>query len=144
VFAQHGKKLRVNQHNGLRRFLDETMKTKCRVFIVALLTLMWGNAYAQVDCRGTVESLSMQLDSLGTVTLSISGGPRYTYVCNIDPTVTRNGVSPTVCKTMYATLMAAKLAAKKVTMRFYDYTSCSSVPAWANAGALGWTVLLED
>lgn len=121
------------------------MKTNCRAFILVLLTLMWSNAYAQVDCMGTVNSLSMQFNNVGTVTLSLSGGPSYTYVCNIDPAAPMiNGVSPTVCKTMYATLMATKLAAKKVTIRFYDYISCSAVPAWANAGAMGWTVLLQD
>lgn len=100
-------------------------------------------ASAVVDCAGEVSSLSLQLNNVGTVTLSLAGGPAYTYLCDIDGPG-RNGVSPQVCRTMYATLLTAKATNKKVTIRFYDHNACSAVPAWANSGALGWTVLLTE
>ncbi len=95
-----------------------------------------------VDCTGKVDSLSLQLNRNGTVTLSLSGGPSYTYLCNIDG-VEVNEVSFEVCKAMYSTLMAAKLANKEVGIRFYNYDSCDAVPSWGYPGRLGWTVLLK-
>lgn len=113
--------------------------------IVALtlsISLLTDVAFASVDCAGDVTNLSLQLDSVGTVTLSLSGGPSYTYLCAVDGS--RNGVSATVCRSMYATLVAAKTAGKKVSIRFNDYSSCSAIPSWADPGVLGWTVLLID
>lgn len=95
---------------------------------------------AVVDCFGSVTNLSLQLSTYGTVTLSLSGGPSYTYLCNIDGSV-MNGVSNKVCSTMYNTLLTAKAMNKKVTIRFYDHATCAAVPSWANAGSLGWTIL---
>jgi hypothetical protein len=121
---------------------DWKMKAICKTIVLALLISMYGNAYSQIDCAGTVDNLSLQLDTSGTVTLSLSGGPAFTYLCNLDGI--RNGVSPVVCRAMYASLMAAKTTGKRVSIRFYDYATCSAIPAWANSGALGWTVLLFD
>jgi hypothetical protein len=90
-----------------------------------------------------VTNLSLQMGTAGTVTLSLSGGPTYTYLCNVGGG-NLNGVSPSVCKTMYATLLAATAANKQMLMRFYDYDSCASVPSWGNAGNLGWTKVLLD
>lgn len=118
------------------------MKAKYSTIVLALLISMHSNAYSQVDCAGTVDNLSLQMDTSGTVTLSLSGGPAYTYLCNVDGV--RNNVSPTVCRAMYATLATAKATGKKVSIRFYDYASCSAIPAWTNSGTLGWTVLLFD
>lgn len=104
-------------------------------------------ASAAVDCTGTVTNLSLQLSLYGTVTLSLSGGPQTTYLCNVDGNLgdpNSNGVPPGVCKTMFSVLMAARLSGKKVTIRFYDHDSCAAVPGWASAGTLGWTVLLHD
>ena len=101
------------------------------------------NVCLAVDCLGYVSSLSLQLNQQGTVTVSLSNSPSYTYLCDIDGQG-RNGVSPDVCRVMYSTLMAAKLANKQVSIRFYDYENCASVPAWTNAGTLGWTILLTD
>ena len=96
-----------------------------------------------VDCTGTITNLSLQLNNEGTVTLSLSGGPSWTYLCNVG-TPERNGVNSSVCKTMYSSLLAAKAANKQVLIRFYDYDSCAAVPAWANSGSLGWTRLMLD
>lgn len=100
-------------------------------------------ASAEVDCSGFVTDLSLQLTSVGTVTLSLSGGPTYVYLCDIAGSG-RNSVEPTVCKAMYTTLLAAKATSKKVLVRFYDYDSCSAIPAWVNAGSLGYTRVLID
>jgi len=99
-------------------------------------------AHAAVDCTGTVTSLSVQLGGEGTVTLSLSGGPTYTYLCDIAG-IERNGVDRTVCKVMYASLLAAKATNKQVLIRFNNYNLCTDVPPWADAGSLGWTRILD-
>jgi hypothetical protein len=53
------------------------------------------------------------------VTLSLSSGPTYTELCSVD--AARNGLSPTVCRTMYSMLVTAKLTGKSVLIRFYDH-----------------------
>jgi len=120
------------------------MKSKVSIVTtLACLGLLANVSQAAVDCAGEVTSLSMQLNTTGTVTLSLAGGPSYTYLCDVDGTG-RNGVSATVCRTMYATLMAAKTTGKKVLIRFYDFNSCAAIPAWADSGLLGWTMVLTD
>jgi hypothetical protein len=112
-----------------------------------LLACLIGNANAQVDCTGTVDNLSLNLNTTGTVTLSLSGGPSYTYLCNVEGAsgvAGLNGVSGPICKTMYSTLALAKATGKRVTIRFYNYATCAAVPSWGNAGTLGWTQLLLD
>ena len=91
--------------------------------------------FGVVDCQGTVQSLSMALSTSGTVTLSLSGGPSFTYLCDTAGSG-RNAVDPGVCKTMYATLLLTKAMNKQVVLRFYDYPTCAAVPSWANAGTL--------
>lgn len=118
------------------------MKTRTAFAFVAMLTLWCGTSRADVDCTGTVTLLSVYLDGAGTVTLSLSNGPLSVYVCGIEQQ--RNGVAPSVCRTLYATLMAAKLSAKQVRIRFYGHSSCAAIPPWADAGQLGWTELLID
>lgn len=113
------------------------------VVLTSLLTLVVPSARAAIDCTGTITNLSLQLSTAGTVTLSLSGGPTYTYLCDIAD-AGRNGVAPVVCKAMYASLLTAKATNKQVLIRFNDYDSCSSVPAWGNAGSLGWTKVLLD
>jgi hypothetical protein len=99
-------------------------------------------ADAVVDCTGTITNLSVMLNGEGVVTLGLSSGPSYTYLCAVNNDT--NGVAAQVCRTMYATLVAAKLAGKPVLIRFYDYSTCSAVPNWAPAGTLGWNQLLLD
>jgi hypothetical protein len=117
-----------------------------RTVLSALISLGFGlvaiPSFAWVDCTGTVTNLSLHFDMQGTVILGLSGGPSATYVCAVDNVM--NDVSPTVCRTMYASLMAAKLANKRVLIRFDDHSTCTSVPNWAPAGQLSWTQLLLD
>jgi len=75
--------------------------------------------------------------------MSLEGGPSYTYLFDTDSSP-RNGVSLQVCKEMFSALMAAKLADKKVLIRFNDYDNCAAIPAWQNAGTLGWTQLFLE
>jgi hypothetical protein len=113
-----------------------------RSLLVAVLLLAAMPAHAAIDCTGTVTNLSVQLNAEGMLTLGLSSSPSATYLCAINAEV--NGVAPVVCRTMYGTLMAAKLAGKRVTIRFYDHNSCASVPNWDLPGALGWNLLLLD
>lgn len=117
--------------------IRSTFKTRAWLLSIALTTLV-PNAQAMVDCTGTVTNLSLQLNATGTVTLSLSGGPNWVYLCDVDG-AGRNGVSPTVCRTMYASLLAAQQTGKPVLIRFYDHAACDAIPGWADAGALGWT-----
>lgn len=119
------------------------MKAAIRLLMLGWLCACYAPANAVVDCTGSVTNLSLQMGAAGTITISLSGGPTYTYLCNVGDG-NLNGVPPSVCKTMYATLIAAKSTNKRVLMRFYDYDSCAAVPSWGNAGALGWTQLLLD
>jgi len=113
-------------------------------FACTTLLTTFSSAYAaDIDCTGTVDSLSLQMNINGTVTLSLSGGPTYVYLCNIDGSVV-NGVSHEVCKAMYSTLMAAKVANKKVKIRFSGHDTCQDIPAWSYPGNLGWTQVLLD
>lgn len=106
--------------------------------------LSWpGPAAAVVDCTGTVESLSLQMDTYGTVTISLSGGPSYVNICYVDG-ASVNGISPTVCRTMYGTLALAKTTGKKVLMRFHNHSSCTAIPPWAHVGQMSWTQVLLD
>jgi hypothetical protein len=118
------------------------MKLFCVAFGLIIALVAPHRALAFVDCEGTVDTLSIQLNTTGMVTVSLSGGPAYTYLCAVDGTL--NGVSATVCRTMYATLVTAKTTGKRVLIRFNDYSSCSAVPAWNFSGTLGWTMVLTD
>lgn len=117
--------------------IRSTSKTRAWMVSVALTALV-PNAQAVVDCTGTVTNLSLQLTTVGTVTLSLSGGPSMVYLCDVDG-AGRNGESPAVCRTMYASLMAAHQTGEPVLIRFYDHAACDAIPSWADAGALGWT-----
>ena len=124
--------------------VNSPQRYRWRRGLAALMLLVMSlPANAVVDCTGTVDNLSLHLDNSGTVTVSLSGGPSYVYLCTIDG-VTTNGVSPTVCRSMYSTLALAKSLGKKVLIRFYNHTSCAAIPAWAQVGQLGWTQLLLD
>ena len=110
---------------------------------VAVCCFAWvAPARAYVDCTGTITNLSIQLDGYGTVTVGLSSGPNFSYVCAVNYAL--NGVDPVVCRTLYASLMAAKLAGKRVLIRFHDHESCTSIPNWTNAGQLSWTQMLLD
>ena len=115
------------------------MKQYLRKLAFLFLMAVYVHASA-VDCQGTVDTLSFQMDGSGTVTLSLSGGPTYTYICNTLGTL--NGVPAADCRTMYATLMAAKLTGKQVLIRFYNYSTCATVPSWGASGPMGWTMVL--
>ena len=114
-----------------------------KTFTVASLLLFSTTVNAAIDCTGLVTGLGLHLDN-GIVILSLSSGPYATLLCSTDGPTKVNDISHTVCRTMYATLMAAKLAGKKVLIRFYDHYSCYAVPSWRDAGRLGWSDLLID
>ena len=108
-----------------------------------LLAAMAAPVSAVVECAGIVDNLSLQMDTSGTVTLSLSGGPTYVYLCTVDG-AGMNAVSPVVCRTMYNTLALAKITGKRVLIRFHNYNSCAAIQSWAPAGVLICTQLLLD
>jgi len=110
--------------------------------VFSILLLYSTFTSADVDCTGKVTSLTVQLDTVGVVTLALEGGPNMVNICGVASLY--NNVSPEACKAMYATLMAAKLSNKKILMRFYgNYTSCAAIPAWI-ATPVGWNQVLID
>lgn len=54
------------------------MKLIAAAFSLVIGLSLSHRALAYVDCEGTVNTLSMQMDTQGMVTLSLSGGPAYT------------------------------------------------------------------
>ena len=99
-------------------------------------------ASADIDCTGKVTSLTVQLDTVGAVTIALEGGPNMVNICGVGSSY--NNVAPEVCKAMYSTLLAAKLSNKKILMRFYgNYASCGAIPAWT-AVPVGWNQVLID
>ena len=79
-------------------------------------------------CTGQVSYLG--LEGGGNVVVALTNGPTIHSMCNI----VNQGeytVAPAVCKTMYATLLAAKLTERQVTIYYADngYT-CNTFPNW--------------
>jgi hypothetical protein len=99
----------------------------------ALLTLLGvTSAHAAYFCTGTVTSVAVATN--GTVTVTGIQGLESAALCNI--TGTANSITPELCRTIYATLLTAKLTNRPVTFAYNDALSCSTHPAW---GVLtGW------
>lgn len=96
--------------------------------ISALLALASTDASANYFCTGTVDAVGVNPD--GTVYLSSSGaGFSYVSLCMIGTTY--NGVSSDTCKSILATLLAAKASGLQTQWAFNDSLSCTTHTAWA-------------
>lgn len=94
---------------------------------VASLALVASTAHANYSCGGAVTYLG--IDMGGDVTVSVTGTPIH-KICNFNGGSGR--ASAATCKSIYATLLAARTTGKTVAI-YYDengYT-CSSLPAWS-------------
>jgi hypothetical protein len=91
-----------------------------------------GTASANYFCTGTVTSVAVQPN--GTVMVTGIQGLDSAALCNISTTA--NNISPDLCRTIYATLLTAKLTNRPVTFAYDDALTCSTHPAWATL--TGW------
>ena len=115
---------------------------KYTLFALSLL-LISAFSYAEVECKGTISKLGLQLNN-GMLILGLQGGPIAAELCSID--TAHNGVTQDTCKALYSTLLATKAAGKKAAIRFYDHNSCTTEElSWKKAGTLGWSShFIED
>lgn len=93
----------------------------------AVFSVSSASAY---DCLGKVNTLVIGPN--GTVNATL-GNISWVSLCNVSTTY--NGVAPDSCKSIYSTLLAAKLADKNVRMWFGDTSNnCTNTahPAWAD------------
>jgi hypothetical protein len=95
----------------------------------ALLLTYSSHVFANYACNGAVTYLG--IDGNGDIVVSLGNGPGFNKICNINNQGSYRAV-PAACKAMYATLLAAKLSARAVTIYYNDdgYT-CSTLPVWA-------------
>ena len=100
------------------------MKFAKRMILLSLLCM--STAQANYWCTGKVTGISVS--KTGSVFVSTDQGFSSVAVCTIG--TTGNGVSPELCRNIYATLLTAYLTDKSVTFAFDDALTCSNHPAW--------------
>lgn len=90
-------------------------------------------ANANYACAGTLSYLGM--DGTGNLTLALSGSTPIHAICNVNA---QDGWGFTVgaCKAVYASLLAARLTGKGVTVYYHENgLTCSTLPSWGAAPA---------
>lgn len=100
---------------------------------------MNANAY---DCTGQVTTI--QISPAGVVATSF-GSMGWVYLCSVNEVY--NNVKPEACKTIYSTMLSAKLSNKKVVFWFSDNSNdCTNAahPAWANLQHWYWGPAIMD
>ena len=113
---------------------------KTNQFIAAVL-LTYAHSFASaVGAYCTYKVAKVSIEPGGTVAASLtgqSGSVLYTILCNVD--LAYAGISPSVCKPIYALLLVAKNTQQDTGWWFDSPTafSCSS-PSWIQLKSLGW------
>jgi len=96
------------------------------------LALSLGSAPAQaaIWCDGKLDNVA--LDSGGGVLISIAGTAPIHTICNTATQGAFQTQAP-VCKSMYATLLAARMSDRQVRVYYNDpaLTSCSQIANWS-------------
>lgn len=115
------------------------MKKNTKKLTAALMALLLASQ-AQAGtllCPGTIVELGIHQP--GQVYLSVSGMPHGVLICSMDINWTVPGslagtTTPAACKSLYAGLLAAKLAGAPLKAVYFDAdglpASCSTIPAW--------------
>jgi len=106
---------------------------KLNCFYLSILIFVSSPSFAY-ECVGKVNHLVIA--PTGVVTASL-GGIYWANLCSVN--VSYNSVDPEACKTVYSSLLAAKLAEKNVRLWFNDASNdCTNTkhPAWTNLQ--GW------
>lgn len=110
--------------------LFSTWRSSVLTSVAAVLAASAPAAWANYSCNGAVGYLG--IDQSGVVVVALANSTPIHKICS----VTTQGswfFSPPACKSVYATLMAAKLAGKSMTIYYNEngYT-CGTIPAWAD------------
>jgi hypothetical protein len=92
------------------------MKELLKHLIFTAVLTTTPDASANYLCTGQVNYLG--IDSGGDVVVSLASGP-YHKMCSI-VNQGEYGIVPTVCKTIYATLLAAKPSGRQVSIYYTD------------------------
>jgi hypothetical protein len=86
-------------------------------------------AFADVDCAGVPLNVRNWEDGSGYLGVTLTGYSTSVWVlCSVDQTL--GNVSPTDCKNILATLLAAVASQRSVDILFAGYTSCATVPSF--------------
>jgi hypothetical protein len=115
-------------HAGRHKFRHATASTLC--FFLCGLSAN-ARAYNCVDYVGHVST-----NRGNEVLMESFAGSSWIMLCSLTSTV--NSVTPENCKAVFAQLLAAQLAGKKVRLWFNDNDgrTCSTQPSWTYA--TGW------
>jgi len=108
-------------------------KTSKKMLFAVLLTYS-SHVFANYSCNGLVTYLG--LDGGGDVVVSLENSRDHDKICNIN---NQGGylTVPAACKAIYATLLAAKLSARAITIYYNeDGYRCSTHPAWAASNGM--------
>ena len=101
---------------------------------VVLVMLSTHAAAAQYACESYVGNVSTNRGE--KLLIGSFAGSSWLMLCNLTTTV--NGVTAEQCKTVFAQLLAAQLANKKVRLSFDDALTCSTQPSWTYATGWFW------
>lgn len=97
----------------------------------ALATPLGANA--NYSCGGAVSYLGM--DASGDLTLALSGSTPIHKICNVNAQGSW-GFTAGACKAAYASLLAARLTGKGITIYYNENgLTCSTLPNWGAAPA---------
>jgi hypothetical protein len=93
---------------------------------------------ATYSCTGSVGQVTVGPNGTVNASFIFSTGNMYSEtVCNLDTAT--SGVSPTTCRSILATLTAARLAERSVTLWFDNATGSScSLADWSALANHGW------
>jgi len=125
------------QYNIMLECYQATVVRMRRFFLVtAILLSMNSVAKADLICSGNVKFVGV--GKYGVLMAEGPGGLPLVYLCNV--VTENNGVKPEACKSMHATLLAAKMAAKPVSITFNPNPniSCGDFNSWSWASNLNW------
>lgn len=116
-------------------------QSKLKAFILVLTSVLAGQASAgELWCAGTVENVGFH--SPGRLMLKLSSMNTPVFICSTDETwapAGANGYSttPAACKTLYATLLAARTSGTALQTVLFDGgqvpAACNGWANWANA-----------
>jgi hypothetical protein len=118
------------------------MKTKLSTMLFLLATFLpFSTTAGSFNCAGKLNYLGMSAS--GGILIGIENVASVHAICN---TVTQGSfqVLPSVCKSMYATLLAARIAQTQVRTYYYNdplISSCSQIAAWSVLPSFGFVEL---
>lgn len=84
-------------------------------------------AFAYYTCGGMIDLVALNPSGIVTVTSS-AAGVNAAYICSIGSTY--DGVSPEVCKAIFAQLVAAQATGSTVVWYYNDALTCTTHPSW--------------